>query len=76
VTAARDREVTREARRRDLERVPKAALVAMCAAGITRPDGGRTIIQGAYPLSRWTREEIVNVILDVEFPAASGTSGV
>jgi hypothetical protein len=47
----------------------KARLVAMCRRGIARPDGGRTIVEGAYPLSRWTREEILNVILDVEFPS-------
>ena len=59
----------RDARRRALNRMAKARLVAMCRRGIARPDGGRTIVEGAYPLSRWTREEILNVILDVEFPS-------
>jgi hypothetical protein len=69
VTAARGREATREARRRDLERVPKAALVAMCAVGITRPDGGRTIIQGGmHPLADWRKDEIVGAVINVEFP--------
>jgi hypothetical protein len=65
----------REPRRQALARMAKFALAQMCAAGITAPDGGRVVIEGgAAPVIEWTKDEIVQAVLDVEFgrPAAGG----
>jgi hypothetical protein len=53
-----------------LQRMTKAALVQMCRTGVRRPDGGRTQIEGGYaPVRDWSKDDIVNSILAVEFPA-------
>ena len=54
--------------RKKLQRTPKAELIQLCRAGIPNPRGGRTQIFGAHSLEKWTKEELVNVILDVMFP--------
>jgi hypothetical protein len=59
----------REPRRRELSRKSKFALAQMCRTGITRRrDGGLSYVEGGYaPVIEWTREEIVQAILDAEF---------
>ena len=59
----------REPRRRELSRKRKFALAQMCRTGITRRrDGGLSYVEGGYaPVIDWTREEIVQAILDAEF---------
>jgi hypothetical protein len=52
-----------------LNRMSKRDLARMCADGIVGPDGSRTVIEGAYPVEQWLREEIVASILKVEFPS-------
>ncbi len=64
-----DLETRRAARRQALSKMTKARLIRMCRAGVTRPDGGRTVIEGGmYPLEQWTKDEVVSSILDAEFP--------
>lgn len=60
---------TREPRRRELSRKGKFALAEMCRTGITRRrDGGLSYVEGGYaPVIEWTKEEIVQAILDAEF---------
>lgn len=58
----------REAQRKKLLRTPKAELIELCRSGIPNPRGGRTHVYGAHPLEKWTKEEIINTILDVLFP--------
>jgi hypothetical protein len=58
----------REPRRRELSRKSKFALAQMCQAGITRRAGGVSYVEGGYaPVIEWTKEEIVQAILDAEF---------
>jgi hypothetical protein len=64
-------ETAREDLRRELQRVSKTALIALCRSGIPNPGGGRTHIFGAHPLEKWTKEEIMNTIIDVQFPPTS-----
>ena len=67
----------RDARRRALNRMAKARLVAMCRTGIVRPDGGRSYIEGGmYALRQWQKDEVIGAVLDVEHPPDGGTSGV
>lgn len=58
----------RDKRARELNRMRKRDLAAMCAAGIQRPDGGRSIVEGAHPVASWTKDEIVSTILNIEHP--------
>lgn len=59
----------RYARRAELSRKTKAALAAMCRAGIATPDGGRVIIEGGmHPVSSWSKDDIIASVLSVEFP--------
>lgn len=55
-------------RRRQLVAMSKADLITMCREGIPNPRGGRTQVFGAHPLEQWRKDEIVDVILDIEFP--------
>ena len=58
----------REPRRRELSRKSKFALAQMCRTGITRRrDGGLSYVEGAYPVIEWTKEEIVQSVLNAEF---------
>ncbi len=66
---------TRDARAVELDRMTKRDLAAMCAAGIRRPDGGRTIVEGAHPVASWTKDEIVSTILSIEFPPEASVFG-
>lgn len=59
----------RDQRARELSRMPKRDLAAMCAAGVQRPDGGRTIVEGAHPVASWTKDEIIATVLGIEYPA-------
>lgn len=62
---------SRDARVKELDRMTKRDLAAMCAAGIHRPDGGRTVVEGgAGPVASWTKDEIVSTILGIEYPGA------
>jgi hypothetical protein len=58
----------KDARRGQLARMTKARLIALCRSGVTRPDGGRSIIEGAYPLESWTKDDLVSSIMAAEFP--------
>lgn len=59
----------RDARVRELTRMTKRDLAAMCAAGIQAPDGGRVVVEGgAGPVASWTKDEIVSTILGIEHP--------
>jgi hypothetical protein len=58
----------RAVRRRQLVKVSKQELIGMCREGVPNPRGGRTQVWGAHPLERWTKEEILNTILDIEYP--------
>jgi hypothetical protein len=70
--------MTRAARKKQLTRMSMQDLAAMCRRGVHRPDGGITVIEGAYPVEDWTREEIVTSILNAEFPddAGAGIAGL
>jgi hypothetical protein len=59
----------RESRRRQLSRMSKFALAQMCRTGITRRrDGGLSYVEGGYaPVIQWTKEEIIQAVLDAEF---------
>lgn len=62
----------RLARGRELNRQSKAALCAMYRRGIRTPDGRiARWIGGAHPLEKWTKDEIVTCILDIELPRES-----
>jgi len=57
-----------EPRRRELSRKSKFALAEMCRTGIRRRDGDLSYVEGGYaPVIEWTKEEIVQAILDAEF---------
>jgi hypothetical protein len=58
----------RRDRRKQLAKMSKRALIAMCQTGIPNPRGGKTRIWGAYSLDKWTKDELVDTILDVEYP--------
>jgi hypothetical protein len=59
----------KDARRRQLAKMAKARLIALCRSGVTRPDGGRSIITGGmYPLEQWTKDDLVASIMAAEFP--------
>jgi hypothetical protein len=60
---------TREERRAELSRMTKRSLAAMCRDGIRRPDGGLAFIEGAHPVERWDKDEIITSVLSVEYPA-------
>jgi hypothetical protein len=66
-TAPAEREAEREARGRGLAKRTKAQLVHMV---------GRTLIGSMHPPQQWTKEELINHVLDGEFPAAAGTAPV
>ena len=58
----------RASRRRELKRMSKSALARMCQTGIIRRrDGGLSYVEGAYPVIQWTKEEIVQSVLNAEF---------
>jgi len=70
MTAAADQETRRNARRQALSKMTKARLISMCRTGVTRPDGGRSYIEGGmYPLARWSKADIIAAIMSAEFPA-------
>jgi hypothetical protein len=64
--------MTRAARAAELSQLSVPALAAICKAGIRRPDGTRVPVSGAHPVSAWKKDEIVEAILAVEYPAALG----
>lgn len=60
--------IPKDDRRRELARMTKTRLVRMCGAGIHRPDGGLSYIEGGmYPLSQWRKDEIIEAILRAEY---------
>lgn len=58
----------RNERRKALACQTKQALIGMCRDGIPNPRGGRTHVYGRYSLEKWTKDEIIATILDVEYP--------
>jgi hypothetical protein len=58
--------IDRDARRRELTKLPKWRLARMCADGVTTPTGGVSYIEGAYPVAQWRKDEIVESILNAE----------
>ena len=58
----------RAQRRRTLASTSKRDLIGLCREGVPNPRGGRTQVWGSYPLEKWTKEEIMNTILDIEYP--------
>jgi hypothetical protein len=58
----------RHDRRKQLAKMSKAALIEMCRAGVPNPRGGTTMVWGRYSLDKWTKDEIVATILDIEYP--------
>jgi hypothetical protein len=66
----------RDARRRELTKLPKWRLARMCADGVATPTGGVCVIEGAYPVAEWRKDEIVESILNAECPRpADETAG-
>jgi hypothetical protein len=59
-TGQREREQAREARRRELDKLPKARLAALYRS--------RGYLGSAHPLSAWAKAEIVASLLSLEFP--------
>ncbi|WP_225730949.1 MULTISPECIES: hypothetical protein [unclassified Nocardia] len=61
--------MTRDERRAGLNRLTATRLRTMYRAGIRTPEG-RVVeyLEGAKPLHRWTKEELINTILAAEFP--------
>jgi hypothetical protein len=60
---------TRDQRARELSRLSKRDLAAMCRDGIRAPDGGLVCVEGAYPVITWDKHDIINSILSIEHPA-------
>jgi hypothetical protein len=58
-----DRARAREARRRELDKLPKVRLAALYRT--------RGYLGSAHPLSAWTKAEIISSLLDGEFPVAT-----
>ena len=58
----------RNERRRQLARTSKQHLIDVCRSGVANSRGGRTQVWGAHPLEKWTKEEILGTILDIEYP--------
>jgi hypothetical protein len=59
----------KDARRGQLAKMTKARLIALCRSGVTRPDGGRSIIDGGmYPLEQWSKDDLISSIMTAEFP--------
>lgn len=63
--------MTRDERVSELSRTPKWKLVKMCQAGVRRPDGGLSYIEGAHPLEQWSKDDLISSILSVEHPASA-----
>jgi hypothetical protein len=64
-----DLEARRSARRAALARMPKARLITMCRTGVTAPGGGRVVIEGGmYPLTAWSKDDLIASIMSAEFP--------
>ncbi|HET9893753.1 MAG TPA: hypothetical protein VFQ44_02355 [Streptosporangiaceae bacterium] len=62
----------REQRLAQLRKLPKAQLAAMYQAGIRTPSGGFASYAGsAHPLESWGKDELVSVILGIEYPEAA-----
>jgi hypothetical protein len=55
-----DQQKAREARRRELDKLPKARLAALYRS--------RGYLGSAHPLSAWAKAEIVASLLSLEFP--------
>lgn len=59
----------RDARLRELDRLPKARLAAMYRRGVRRPDGAwQQWGGGVTPPERWRKDEVISSILEIEFP--------
>lgn len=58
----------RDDRVKQLARMSKQALIGMCRDGIPNLRGGTTTVWGRHPLEKWTKDEIVATILDIEYP--------
>src|SRR5260221_3283294 len=68
-TIAAGTEARRHRRQRELARLSGAALRDLYRRGVTRPDGGTTkSLLSVGELGAWTKEELVNHILCIEFP--------
>lgn len=64
-----DLEARRNARRAALARTTKGRLIDLCRAGVTKPGGGRVIIEGGmHPLTDWSKDDLVSSIMSAEFP--------
>jgi hypothetical protein len=64
-----DQETHRYARRTALSKMTKARLIIMCRTGVSTPDGGRVIIEGGmYPLTAWSKDDLIASILSAEYP--------
>jgi hypothetical protein len=62
-------ETRRNARRAALGKMTKARLIAMCRTGVTTPGGGRAIIEGGmYPLTAWSKADLIASIMSAEYP--------
>jgi hypothetical protein len=66
VSPSRDR----AARSRELNRMSKRELAALCVSGVRAPDGVLVTVEGAYPVAQWLKQEIVTKILEIEQPPA------
>lgn len=62
--------MTRQERAAELARLPRAELIALCRRGIPNHRGGRTTVWGTYPLEQWTKDDLIETIVDVLFPPA------
>lgn len=59
------------ARRRALRRQTIPALIRLCQNGVTAPSGKTVqITGGAYPLSMWSKDDLVAAIMSAEFADA------
>jgi hypothetical protein len=59
---------TRDDRARELTRMPKRELVRLCTTGIRRPNGQTTTVEGAHPVSSWSKDDLISTILGIEHP--------
>lgn len=59
----------RDARVTELTRMTKTRIIDYYRTGVKKPNGGRVrAISAAYPLEKWTKDELISAIIGIEYP--------